>query len=334
MTSTLPSIINQPNFSPSADGQSGADGQPGADGPTVVNIGDSGIVPEGYRSTSYGNLIPQSMHSSSQSARKVYFVCNGAGNDPSNESSNDSQAVPCTEADESDVVCERKKARLDRREVRAKASCEGCCFNPPFGHPSQHHHMSFGGCMDPDRPEQESDVSSNMSNDDDDDDDDDDDTFTSQRPSCQPPPPPPSPKKRGIFHGDDDPPSKRSNILVNETPPSTPIQIAPFAPTNRTIPETDDDDDYDNGDGERLRAYVARPLRILIGRHVHASRLVIRALIMYATDNLGGDPHTLKSVIDEAFDSVHMPSYLKSVIDDALDSQSRTVAHYTPDKYP
>tara|TARA_B110000046_G_scaffold158354_1_gene170284 strand:+ start:2774 stop:3367 length:594 start_codon:yes stop_codon:yes gene_type:complete len=159
MTSTLPSSIKQPDIGPGADGQPG-----GADGPIVVNIGDRGIVPEGYRSTSYGNLIPQSMHSSSQSARKVYSVCNAAGNDPSNESGDDSQAVPCTEAAERDVVCARKKARLDRREGRAKASCEGCGFNPPFGHPSQHYHMSVGGCMDPDRPEQESDASSNMSN--------------------------------------------------------------------------------------------------------------------------------------------------------------------------
>ena len=38
---------------------------------TVVNLGDAGVVPPGYRVAGTGNIIPESMHSSSQSARKV-----------------------------------------------------------------------------------------------------------------------------------------------------------------------------------------------------------------------------------------------------------------------
>ena len=39
---------------------------------TVVNLGDAGVVPPGYRVAGTGNIIPESMHSSSQSTRKVY----------------------------------------------------------------------------------------------------------------------------------------------------------------------------------------------------------------------------------------------------------------------
>ena len=39
---------------------------------TIVNLGDAGVVPPGYRVAGTGNIIPESMHSSSQSARKVY----------------------------------------------------------------------------------------------------------------------------------------------------------------------------------------------------------------------------------------------------------------------
>ena len=41
---------------------------------TVVNLGDAGVVPPGYRVAGTGNIIPESMHSSSQSARKVYAL--------------------------------------------------------------------------------------------------------------------------------------------------------------------------------------------------------------------------------------------------------------------
>ena len=42
---------------------------------TFVDLGDVGVVPPGYRvAASTGNIIPQSMHSSSQSAHKVYVV--------------------------------------------------------------------------------------------------------------------------------------------------------------------------------------------------------------------------------------------------------------------
>jgi hypothetical protein len=74
------------------------------------------------------------------------------------------------DSDEDDDEDPRKVARRERRLARVKASCEGCNHDPPFGHPSQRYHMSFGGCMDPDKPADDSDVSSNMSNDDDDDD--------------------------------------------------------------------------------------------------------------------------------------------------------------------
>jgi hypothetical protein len=70
----------------------------------------------------------------------------------------------------SEVAYPRKVARRERRLARVKASCEGCNHNPPFGHPSQRYHCGSGGCMDPDKPADDSDVSSNMSNDDDDDD--------------------------------------------------------------------------------------------------------------------------------------------------------------------
>ena len=74
------------------------------------------------------------------------------------------------DSDEDDDEDPRKVARRERRLARVKASCEGCNHNPPFGHPSQRYHCGSGGCMDPDKPADDSDVSSNMSNDDDDDD--------------------------------------------------------------------------------------------------------------------------------------------------------------------
>ena len=41
--------------------------------PLCMNLGDAGVVPAGFRrSVRFGNIIPRSMHSSSQSARRVY----------------------------------------------------------------------------------------------------------------------------------------------------------------------------------------------------------------------------------------------------------------------
>ena len=216
--------------------------QPAQPTPVVVNLAQIGPIPDGYRvMESTGNVIPQSMHSSSQSARKIYVIDGKELDMPlypkaDSESTFDSQAVPGTEPDEEpdedDVPPPedpRKVARRERRLARAKASCEGCGYNPPFGHPSQKYHMGFGGCMDMDRPSYDSDVSSNMSNDDDDDD------------------PYPDPKARAgkvkrclecSLGQPLDNSAKRAKILVPETPMGSPNPAAAAGSSGVVVPET------------------------------------------------------------------------------------------------
>jgi hypothetical protein len=253
--------------------------------PLVVNLSKIKNIPEGYRvMESTGNVIPQSMHSSSQSARKIYVIDGKELEAPlypkaSSESTFDSQAIPGTEPDDEpdeDVVPPpenpRKVARRERRLVRVKASCEGCNHDPPFGHPSQRYHMSFGGCMDPDKPADDSDVSSNMSND-----DDDDDPF-------------PSPQARAgkvkrclecSLVKPLDNSAKRAKILVPETPlASRNPAVGSSGSSGVIVPETP------MGVNHQERASkLARALDRLIG---------------YAVDKLGGDIKEIESLIDEA----------------------------------
>ena len=80
--------------------------QPAQPTPVVVNLAQIGPIPDGYRvMESTGNVIPQSMHSSSQSARKIYVIDGKELDMPlyskaSSESTFDSDAVPGTEPDE------------------------------------------------------------------------------------------------------------------------------------------------------------------------------------------------------------------------------------------
>ena len=162
--SSVTTCPTQPLASSGADGiVSAAYGdsvaQPAQPTPVVVNLAQIGPIPEGYRvMESTGNVIPQSMHSSSQSARKIYVIDGKELDAPlylkaDSESTFDSQEVPGTEPDEEpdedDVPMDvpppedpRKVARRERRLARVKASCEGCRYDPPFGHPSQKYHMS------------------------------------------------------------------------------------------------------------------------------------------------------------------------------------------------
>lgn len=262
--------------------------QPAQPTPVVVNLAQIGPIPDGYRvMESTGNVIPQSMHSSSQSARKIYVIDGKELEAPlypkaDSESTFDSQAVPGTEPDEEpdeDVVPPpedpRKVARRERRLARVKASCEGCRYNPPFGHPSQKYHMGFGGCMDMDRPSYDSDVSSNMSND-----DDDDDTY-------------PDPKARAgkvkrclecsleqpLANGSA---AKRSKVLVPETPMGSPNPAAAAGSSGAVVPETP------QGVNHQERASkLARALDRLVG---------------HAVDKLGGDVKEIEALVDEAME--------------------------------
>lgn len=294
MSNTLSCVAarpTQPLALSGADGVvSGADGnsaaQPAQPKPVVVNLSEIGPIPEGYRvMESTGNIVPQSMHSSSQSARKIYVIDGKELDMPlypkaESESTFDSQAVPGTEPDEEpdeDVVPEdpRKLARRERRLARVKASCEGCRFNPPFGHPSQLHHMSFGGCMDPDRPDDDSEVSSNMSCD-----NDDDDPF-------------PDPQARagkvkrclectmeqslGNCGA-----AKRAKMVVPETPLSSPLSGGETGSSDFFVPETPMAVDHKERASKLARA--------------------LDGLVAYAVDTLGGDLKEIEKLVDAAME--------------------------------
>ena len=225
------------------------------------------------------------------------------------ESTFDSQAVPGTEPDEEPEGEEpdegdvpppedtRKVARRSRRLARAKASCEGCCYNPPFGHPSQKYHLSFGGCLDPDRPDDDdSDVSSNMSNDNDD--DDDDDLFPDPKAraaavkrclECSLE----QPAKRAKEEDDDDDDdvehplangrsAKRAKVLVAETPMASPNPSVASGSSSVFVPETP------QGVNHQERASkLARALDRLVG---------------HAVDTMGGDRKEIEKLVDDAME--------------------------------
>jgi hypothetical protein len=133
---------------------------------------------------------------------EVRRVSEGAGN--KDDSDDDEDAIlgtppgtanpwPLTTSEKDQFVNEtRKQKRRDRRLERLKASCEGCCYDPPLGHPSQRRHMGPGGCMEFGREREDSDVSSGYESNNDD---------------------------------DDSSPAKRAKILVPETPPKATSEI-------------------------------------------------------------------------------------------------------------
>lgn len=305
--------------------------------PLVVDLAQIKNIPDNYRvMESTGNVVPQSMHSSSQSARKIYVVDGKEVDIPyyppkaPSESTFDSQAIPGTEPDKDDAPPPedpRKVARRERRLARIKASCEGCCYDPPFGHPSQKYHMGFGGCMDADRPEEDSDVSSNMS-----DDNDDDDPY-------------PDPKARAgavkrcfecsgleqpLANGQA---AKRAKVLVPETPMGSPNPTAADGSANLSVqvafhdlmktakelataagvrvPETPEGE----GEGEvvALRREVCvwrkqeqvqfQRAKAQAERASKVSR-ALDALIGHAVDKLGGDREEIEKLVDAAMEDV------------------------------
>ena len=312
--SAVTSDPSQPLAGSGADKEaSAAYTEEAAPAPLVVDLAQIKNIPDNYRvMESTGNVIPQSMHSSSQSARKIYVVDGKELDMPyyppkaPSESTFDSQAVPGTEPDEEpdedDVPPPedpRKVARRERRLARIKASCEGCCHDPPFGHPSQRYHMGFGGCMDPDRPADDSDVSSNMS-----DDNDDDDPY-------------PDPKARAgavkrclecssleqpLANGQA---AKRAKVLVPETPMGSPNRAeAADSATNLSV---------QNALNDLMK--TAKEIATAVGVSVpetpqgvnhqeRASKLAraLDRLVGHAVDKLGGDASEIEQLIDDAMD--------------------------------
>ena len=115
--------------------------------PLVVNLSQISNIPDGYRLMEYtGNVIPQSMHSSSQSARKIYVVDGKELNMPKapSEFTFNSQAVPgidmevaqaqAAEAEAAEVVeVAAEVAQAAEAEAEAAAALEmeedKLCFN-------------------------------------------------------------------------------------------------------------------------------------------------------------------------------------------------------------
>lgn len=118
----------------------------------VVNLSDGGILlphhSEGRGTAEHAEYDQSSSHADEVAAIGVYGVLKGV-------------------VDELVDKHAAKEARKNRRVERVKKTCEGCRFDPPIGHPSQMYHMGYGGCMDPDRSNEDSSVSSSNETEDD-----------------------------------------------------------------------------------------------------------------------------------------------------------------------
>ena len=277
-----------------ADGKSSTSANPL---PLYFDLSTIGKIPDGYRvMKSTGKIIPQSMHSSSQSAHRDFVVDwkeidHGFPHKASSQSTVVSHEVPNTEVGDSDdeepfpaFPDWRKVARRERRMARVRASCAGCCHDPPFGHPSQRYHMDIGGCMDPNRKEEDSSVSSDDTSDDD---GDDKDTF-------------PNPKARA---GDvaealgDEHPAKRAKVSIEETPPSTPLK---HNKADIVVPETPEIVAQPQMSALRIKLECERDHNAVLLHHSSKLARAIDNLIGHAVDKLGGDRGEIEKIVDDA----------------------------------